>query len=842
MVASVHPMEAGREQYYLGLTTSRGDDGYYTSGPEPAGVWFGRGAEALHLRGTGVAADLERLMRGFGPDGQPLVQNAGTDRRAGADLTFSAPKDVSLVWALGDVATARELEAGHDAAVRRTLTWFEDRVASCRVGKGGTDREAAKIVAALFQHGSSRGQDMQLHTHALVLNVGVTTDGRTRALDTADLLYTKMLLGAHYHLELANELSTRLGLECEKHKTWFEITGIPESLRKHFSSRREDILEHMATTGQSSAKAAAVAALETRPEKELLPRDVLMERWQAEGRALGFGAEQIRQLCGHAPVHDSAREAKEAVTRALEKLTRQQSHFTERELLRGAFVEAQGRGLWAARVEREVTETLERGKDLVSLGRRGRAMHYTTREMLAVEKSLLEAVESSKVNTQHVLKADKVAAVLQSHPELNSEQRQAVEHVTLERGSIKLISGMAGTGKSTTLRAARECWERENYRVIGAALSGNAAQGLFESAGVQSHTVAKLIGSQELGFVGDFDKQEGHQRRVTLDSRSVLVVDEAGMLDTRALERLTREAQRTGAKVVMVGDAMQLQPIAAGGPFKSLVERLSSATLETIVRQKAEWARQAVKEIACGDAAQALRRFAEQGLVHVSKDREAAINGLVKSYTKDGICVESVRQKLVFTGTRLEAAIINAKIQAERLVAGELRGDGVQHGKVMLFEGDRLHFTRNNRVLGVNNGSLATILAVRGEEIAARLDGPRGEIVRFSLKEYGHVKLAYAVTSHAGQGVTTDRAYVLAGGTMTDLHISYVQTSRARELCEIHVDRMEAGEDLEQLARGMSKDRSKDLAHDFLIAPGHVADGQGVQHECTRELQHEHHL
>src|SRR5208282_4208679 len=180
----------------------------------------------------------------------------------------------------------------------------------------------------------------------------------------------------------------------------------------------------------------------------------------------------------------------------------------------------------------------------------------------------------------------------------------AVEHVTLERGSIKLINGMAGTGKSTTLRAARECWERENYRVIGAALSGKAAQGLFESAGTKSHTVAKLIGSQELGFIGDFDKGGCHHNYVALNARSILVLDEAGMLGTRALERLVRQAERTGAKVVMVGDAKQLQPIAAGGPFKSLVERLSCATLETIVRQKDEWARQAVKEIACGEAAQ----------------------------------------------------------------------------------------------------------------------------------------------------------------------------------------------------------------------------------------------
>jgi Ti-type conjugative transfer relaxase TraA len=843
MVASAKPMAAGKEGYYLGLTTSRGDDGYYTSGPEPPGVWFGGGAEAVGLRGPVQAADLEKLMRGFGPDGRPLVQNAGDkDRRAGVDLCFSAPKSVSVVWAIGDAATRRQVEAAHDAAVRRTLSWFEEKIASCRVGRGGKDREAAEIFAALFQHGCSRNQQMQLHSHALLLNVGLTADGKTRALDTADILYCKMLLGQHYHVELANELTARLGLVCEKHKSWFEIAGVPDAVLKHFSSRRQEILEHLAASGHSSPQAAAVATLETRREKEQLPREVLMKQWQAEASALGFDAGHIRELCGRAPVRDTSLEAKEAVARAVERLTRGQAHFTERELLRAVLEEAAGRGVWAARVEREVTEVLGRGQDIVCLGRRGSALHYTTQGTLAVERALLDAVDRSRGNSQHVLNAGTVSSVLRAHTELNPEQRRAVEHVTLEGGSIKLVAGMAGTGKSTILSSARECWEREHYRVIGAAVSGKAAEGLVQSAGIKSYTVARLIGSPELSFVGDFDKQGGHQHRVALDSRSVLVIDEAGMLNTRSLERLLREASRAGAKVVMVGDAKQLQPIGVGGPFKSLTERLPCASLETIVRQKDEWAREAVKEFARGQASQALRRFAAQGLLHVGKDREAAIEALLQSYAKDGLGAKEVEGKLIFTGTRLEAATFNARVQAARLAAGELRGDGVQHGNVLLFEGDRVLFTRNSRVLGVINGGVGTILAARGEEISVRLDGQNGRVVNVSLEEYAHVKLAYSVTTHVGQGVTTARAWVLAGGPMTDLHLSYVQTSRAREECEIHVDRAEAGKDLEELARAMSRDRSKDLAHDLMVAPNQQAAARHLHPECSWELQLEHRL
>src|SRR5262249_51379694 len=183
-----------------------------------------------------------------------------------------------------------------------------------------------------------------------------------------------------------------------------------------------------------------------------------------------------------------------------------------------------------------------------------------------------------------------------------------------------------------------------------------------------------------------------------------------------------------------------------------------------------------------------------------------------------------------------------ARVQAARLAAGELRGDGVLHGNVMLFEGDRVRFTRKSGVLGVINGSVGTITAVRGEDIAVRLDGPTDQTVRVSLAEYAHVKHSYAVTTHAGQGKTTGRAWVLAGGSMTDLHLSYVQTSRAREVCEIHVDRMEAGRELEQLARAMSRNRIKDLAHDLMVAPNQQALARHLHPECAWELQLEHRL
>jgi conjugative relaxase-like TrwC/TraI family protein len=832
MVASVKFTAAGHAEYLLGLAGTRGDDGYYTSGPEPAGVWFGPGCERLGVTEGGRVEpeDLRRLADGFGPAGEKLVQNAGeSDRCAFADFCFSPPKSVSLVWALGDPEIRRGVEASQEAAVKASLTWFAENAAFCRTGRGGVEREKAAPGFALFQHGSNRNLEMQLHTHALLVNGAGHAGGRTGALDMTEARNCKMLMGSIYRAELSYQLEARLSVACERESSWFEVRGVPQCVRAHFSTRRDEILEYLAATGQTTARAAAFANLATRQAKGQVAREVLFGQWAAEGRSVGFGAEQVRSLRGRAPDRDTAREAAAAVVAALEKLTSRQSHFGERELLRAACEEAQGRGLWADRVVREVKAVLEHSPELVRLRPPQGPVRYTTREMFDLEGRLLDAAERSKQSDAHALNPATAAEVLRARPMLNDQQRAAVEHTLLSRGGIKVVTGMAGTGKSAMLEAVREGFEREGRRVIGAALSGKAAEGLEQSSGIRSTSIARLIGSPELGLRGDLDggaeggpgrgggpaaaKTARGAARVTLDGNTVLVIDEAGMVGTRAMERLVREAARAGAKLVLVGDARQLQPIEAGGPFRALAARLGHAELTTIVRQREDWAKEAVHEFARGNAGTALRRYAERGLVQVARDREAALDALVADYARDGLSPAACRGKLAFAGTRLEVAILNERIQAARADGGEL-GAGLGHGRGALCTGDRVLFTRTSGVLGVKNGTLGAVEAVNPvyREVAVRLDS--GASVTVALDHYPHVQLGYATTVHRGQGVTCDRAYALAGGGMTDRELSYVQMSRARDVTGVYVDRLEAGPGLELLARSMAKSRAKNLAHD----------------------------
>ncbi len=831
MVASANSLSASQCDYYLSLTSEGGDDGYFGSGMEPAGYWLGSGTSELGLWARVQAADLRQLFLGFGLDGNALVRNAGADdRRAAVDLTLSAPKSVSCLFGISDASVRHQVEQAHRAAVEAALRYFEENFAFCRFGKAGEERVKAQIIAAVFEHGSARAAKAnvpapQLHSHALIANIGITADGRTSALDTSAIFYQKMLLGAYYRCELGHQLQQRLGLALDRQRTWFEVKDVPRQVCEHFSARRKEILEHLDAKGFATAQAAAVAALETRQAKEQLPRHELMAKWREAAAELGFGQEQVDRLIGRNQQRNPAHELNEALDAAVKRLTAGQSHFTQAELLRATLEESQGRGLSSNRVENEVRAALEQSPELVRLGRRGEELRYTSQEMLRIEERMLANAERLHARSSIGIDFRTVAEVLNAQPLLNDEQRKAIVRVTTGT-DLEIVVGWAGTGKSTMLHAAREVWEREGMNVIGATLSGKAAEGLEQSAGIKSHTIAKLFGSEELGHVGDFEKASPNNARrraaPTLDRNSVLVIDEAGMVGTRQMEKIVAACERAGARLVLVGDPGQLQAIEAGGPMKSLAERYGCAELTTIVRQRDEWARNAVKDLAVGDAGTALRRYAERGLLHIERDRHAAIESLVSAYVKDGLEAKQIQGKLAFAATNLEAGIINNEIQRERLAAGML-GRGIEVGSGHLHEGDRILFTRNSGPLGVKNGTLGTVESINlwDRVLSVKLDGDdRHDLVHVPLETYDHVRSAYAITVHRGQGITLERdAYVLAGGGMTDRHLAYVQCSRAKQNTHVFCDRLEAGEELERLAKSMSRDRSKDLAVDIPRQP-----------------------
>ena len=318
--------------------------------------------------------------------------------------------------------------------------------------------------------------------------------------------------------------------------------------------------------------------------------------------------------------------------------------------------------------------------------------------MWQLEQTLLARLDRLQANHAHQITTPLLETSAQS---LSPEQTKALLHITQGEGAVTCVVGMAGTGKTRMLAAAREEWEAGDYKVVGAALAGKAAEGLQQEGGITSQTVAATLLRMERG-------------QMQLNPKTVLVVDEAGMLGTRQMEQLVMRVQEAGAKIVLVGDAKQLQPIEAGGPFKAIAERVGAAELVEFRRQRDDWQRTTVKQFASGDAHTALYTYAERGLLHVADDAQQARERLISEWQKPGTA--RPHENLIITNTRLDATILNRMAQTERQKAGALGTETIAVGGETVHEGERVLFTQNSNRYGVKNGNLATVEKIDWEQ------------------------------------------------------------------------------------------------------------------------------
>ncbi|MDC7260393.1 MULTISPECIES: Ti-type conjugative transfer relaxase TraA [unclassified Shinella] len=409
---------------------------------------------------------------------------------------------------------------------------------------------------------------------------------------------------------------------------------------------------------------------------------------------------------------------------------------------------------------------------------------------------------------------------------LSSEQREAIGHITgPER--IAAVVGLAGAGKSTMLAAAREAWERQGYRVHGAALAGKAAEGLEESSGIASRTLA----SWEYGW------QAG---KGEIGRGDVFVIDEAGMVGSRQLARFVGEAERSGAKLVLVGDHEQLQAIGAGAPFRAIAEQIGFAELQDVRRQREDWSREASVSFARHRTAEGLAAYAERGAIRFADTRENARADIVRDYMAD-LEQRPQASRVAMAHRRVDVRALNADIRSARqergqLAKGEAAGEisfQTNAGKREFAAGDRIVFLQNDRELGVKNGMLGTVSHVETGRLTAELDGSRGgpgggEIrsVSISTRDYAAFDHGYATTIHKTQGSTVDRAFVLASGTM-DRHLTYVAMTRHRDSVQLHAGRDEF-KDEKALSATFSRAGLKETTLDYAKA---YAERRGLAEE-----------
>ncbi|AJA07016.1 conjugal transfer protein TraA [Sphingopyxis fribergensis] len=487
---------------------------------------------------------------------------------------------------------------------------------------------------------------------------------------------------------------------------------------------------------------------------------------------------------------------------ALDTITHHQATFTNRDL--AMFVHRHSAGTIQFDA---VMGAVKASPDLIALGKDGRGEdRFTSRAMIETEQRLeratatLDARRNHGVAERHRERA--LASASERGLDLSAEQRGALEHVTSARG-ISNVIGYAGTGKSAMLGVAREAWEAAGYNVQGAALSGIAAEGLEYGSGIASRTLASL-------------EHQWGQDRERLTSNHILVIDEAGMVGTRQLERVLSEAESQGAKVVLVGDPQQLQAIEAGAAFRAAAERHGAVEIMDIRRQQEEWQREATRELATGRTGAAIGRYVEAGHVHAAETREAARAELVDAWDRDRQAHPGA-SRIILTHTNDEARLLNAEVRERLKEGGALAkevGITVERGERAFASGDRIIFLRNGRELGVKNGSLGSVESVSPARMAVTLDD--GRRVAFDLKDYAHLDHGYAATIHKAQGMTVDRVQVLATPGV-DSHSTYVALSRHREQVSLYYGRDDFANQ-SKLVRFASRERGKDMASDYKVA------------------------
>ncbi|WNO53624.1 Ti-type conjugative transfer relaxase TraA [Stakelama saccharophila] len=488
---------------------------------------------------------------------------------------------------------------------------------------------------------------------------------------------------------------------------------------------------------------------------------------------------------------------------ALDAITHQQSTFTTRDLAMFVHRHSDGKEQFD-----HVMAAVRGSPELVKLGKDGRGQErFTSRDMLETERRLEIATEALARQRGHGLAERTIGGTLARSASaglvLGEMQEAALRHVTRDTG-LATVVGYAGTGKSAMLSVARDGWEQEGYRVVGAALSGIAAENLEHGSGITSRTLASL-------------EHQWEQDRDLLTSRDVLVIDEAGMIGTRQMERVIAESRKRGAKVVLVGDPEQLQAIEAGAAFRSVAERHGSVEITEVRRQRADWQRDATRQLATGRTGLAISAYDEHGHIHAAETREQARRALIARWDRD--CDRSLEaSRIILTHTNAEVRELNLAARAS-LREVEALGEDVtlqtEKGERRFASGDRVMFLRNERSLGVKNGSLGTVHSVSRSRMAVILDDDRA--VALDVKDYAAIDHGYAATVHKAQGMTVDRVHVLATPGL-DRHAAYVALSRHRDSVDLHYGRDDFA-DRSKLVRALSRERAKDMASDHLRTP-----------------------
>ena len=693
MVATVHNLtsSSATAQYF------RQDAGYYLRKGEDAAdlrakraehrnasTWHGQGAVALGLHpGKPVAAGaFEKLLQGH-VIGTRIrlgrLRDGQREHRPGFDITFSAPKSVSLAALLpteerphGDRAVIR----AHNAAVRETLDWIEGELLETRGWDPATGRrprvKAPWMVAALFRHIASRNLDPQLHTHAVIANMTRDEGGRWKSVEPTLLHRNARLIGAYYRDRLARQLIAKgysILPAMVGRLPSFELAGYGRELREAFSTRRHEILAYVDGKGwDRGAAAMQVATLATRKRKAEPMRAQLQQRWRVRAQELGLDTALTEARSGQPIVLPEGPSALAIVRRCMRQLEERQSVFSEHDLEALALGHSPGRH--SIGEIREAVAWLVRDGHLIEAELRRADRAFVTDRALKAERSTI-AMMKAGIGAGEALAREKDVAAGLDGAGLTEEQEEAVRTILLARDRIVGVQGRAGTGKTTMLRQVRAL--AGNRPVIGLAPSTEAADVLGRETDIHVRTLQWFLARCRAAGL----KGEALERLKESFGGAVLVLDEASMVSTDQMRSLLRAADRLDvARVVLVGDIRQLRPVEAGQPFRLLQRAgMPTATMKDIQRQRTPELRAAVQAVLAGDPGEAVALLGSS--VH-----EVAHEELGETAARAWLALDPATRD----NTLLVAPTHALREEINRTVRDALADEGVLRGKPLRIE------------------------------------------------------------------------------------------------------------------------------------------------------------
>ena len=809
--------------YYLDQTVVEALD-YYAG--DKVGVWWTpKNASETALRRFGcvdgeiISNDLfTQLANGKLADGTILSRGGSGVRMLGYDCQFAPPKSVSLVFAFADEDIRRKILELHNQAVRRALQFmFDWALIGARRGSAGSSREkVAGLVAAIFTEFTSRDNDPQIHSHAVIPNAGVRMDGTVGAVDNHLSKVFQLLIGAIYQAQLAFGL-IKMGFQLERKGRAFEIAGIPATLIRTFSKRRNAIEKAARSLGVDPSRnraAADIIALDTRPAKSAersLPQ--LQVRWLEQLRQAGYDERAFAPDTGG---DQSPSEAPETmVAMAVDEVFETNSVLPKSNLFASVAERLIGT-CDADAVEGHLLQTVPTMIIPLVENRATGNTSYSTRTIVEIELELLRIAQEGR-GFRKFVPDHLVEAAIAKAPTLSEEQQDAIRHAFTD-DQIAICEGSAGTGKSFLMSTVADASRAAGLDVWGLGPSWVATGVIGADTDVPMDRRRALS-----GFLNDVEAG-----RIQLAADAIIILDEAGMVGTRELQRLASAVQDAGCKLVLAGDTMQLSPVSAGAPMRLLVRVLGTSRMLQIRRQKQAWSRAASMEFAKGHADVALRIYQARGNIEWIAGRAATLGALADRYVTDMLADREIAPdqpsptSIAIASRNADVDELNVQIRTRLQEAGFIdaedvavaiarrpsdRSKRIKAGAIKLAIGDRV-------VLGetvilpertIRNADVAQIVAIEAgtplrltlkfESDGLQITRTVNELVGFRAKHEARLPLlrhAYAGTVHRSQGQTVDRAYIASIHSMSR-EAMYVAMTRHRDTAQLFVDTSRLG-------------------------------------------------